>query len=208
MTIRSWFPTLVYDAPLVRSGGTAFAREVLAETRRIREHDVEGRKWCRKHYPLGYTSYASLCRLHRSFSTFMRLEALLAPHVKSFARRLELDLGKGRLRMTDCWVNVLPRAAAHGLHLHPLSVLSGTYFVQAPRGCSPIRLEDPRLDRRMASPPRRAACRPENRQHVSYPARTGRVILFESWLRHEVGPNPAGADRVSVSFNYDWAGIA
>ena len=205
MTIRAWFPTFVYDAPLLKAGGAAFARELLAESRRIREHDAEGRNWCRKNYPAGYTSYASLCRLHKAFSTFTRLETLLRPHVDAFARRLDWNLGAGRLRMTDCWVNVMPRGAAHGLHLHPLSVLSGTYFVKTPRGCSKIRLEDPRLDKFMAAPPRRASCRPKNLQHVTYPAEAGRVILFESWLRHEVGPNPAGAERVSVSFNYDWA---
>jgi uncharacterized protein (TIGR02466 family) len=28
--------------------------------------------------------------------------------------------------------------------------------------------------------------------------------LWESWLRHEVPPNAADEDRVSVSFNYRW----
>jgi uncharacterized protein (TIGR02466 family) len=204
MPTRAWFPTLVYDAPLLRTGGAAFARDLLAEARRIREHDDAGRNWCRTHYPAGYTSYATLCRLHRSFSTFMKLEQALQPHADAFARRLEWELGKGRLRMTDCWVNVMPRLAVHSLHLHPLSVLSGTYYVKTPRGCSSIRFEDPRLDRFMAAPPRRRDCRPEGRQHVTYEARAGNLILFESWLRHEVAPNRVAAERVSVSFNYDW----
>jgi uncharacterized protein (TIGR02466 family) len=29
-------------------------------------------------------------------------------------------------------------------------------------------------------------------------------VLFESWLRHEVMPNPTEAERISVSFNYSW----
>jgi uncharacterized protein (TIGR02466 family) len=36
------------------------------------------------------------------------------------------------------------------------------------------------------------------------PATAGKVVLFESWLRHEVPPNPRDAERVSVSFNYHW----
>jgi uncharacterized protein (TIGR02466 family) len=39
---------------------------------------------------------------------------------------------------------------------------------------------------------------------VTYEARAGNLILFESWLRHEVAPNRVAAERVSVSFNYDW----
>jgi len=32
----------------------------------------------------------------------------------------------------------------------------------------------------------------------------GQVVLFESWLRHEVPSHPTAAERVSVSFNYNW----
>jgi uncharacterized protein (TIGR02466 family) len=35
-------------------------------------------------------------------------------------------------------------------------------------------------------------------------SRAGQLVLFESWLRHEVAPNPLAAERVSVSFNYNW----
>jgi uncharacterized protein (TIGR02466 family) len=31
------------------------------------------------------------------------------------------------------------------------------------------------------------------------------VVLFESWMRHEVTANPVESERVSISFNYDWA---
>jgi uncharacterized protein (TIGR02466 family) len=39
---------------------------------------------------------------------------------------------------------------------------------------------------------------------VEYPVAAGNVILFESWLRHEVSANPVAEDRVSISFNYNW----
>jgi uncharacterized protein (TIGR02466 family) len=56
----------------------------------------------------------------------------------------------------------------------------------------------------MAAPPRILDCRPENRQQVVYDVDAGSLILFESWLRHEVAPSPVAAERVSVSFNYGW----
>ena len=34
--------------------------------------------------------------------------------------------------------------------------------------------------------------------------RSGRLVLFESWLRHEVSANLTRAERISVSFNYNW----
>lgn len=30
-------------------------------------------------------------------------------------------------------------------------------------------------------------------------------LLWESWLRHEVPMNLAEEERISVSFNYEWA---
>jgi uncharacterized protein (TIGR02466 family) len=32
----------------------------------------------------------------------------------------------------------------------------------------------------------------------------GEIILFESWMKHEVPPNRTEGERISVSFNYDW----
>jgi uncharacterized protein (TIGR02466 family) len=42
------------------------------------------------------------------------------------------------------------------------------------------------------------------RPWITFPAQAGQLILFESWLRHEVVPNPVNAERISVSFNYNW----
>jgi uncharacterized protein (TIGR02466 family) len=36
------------------------------------------------------------------------------------------------------------------------------------------------------------------------PAQPGSLLLFESWLRHEVVANPSRSERVSISFNFGW----
>ena len=186
MPVRALFPTLVYAARLQPLGGIQFNRELLRECRQVRAEDKLGRKWSAKNYPGGYTSYHSLCRMHKRSSTFEALERKLNRHVKIFARALELDLAGRELAMTDCWINSMPRNLAHGLHLHPLSTLSGTYYVRTPKGSASIKFEDPRLDRFMAAPPRKPDCRPERRAWIEIPAEAGKVVLFESWLRHEV----------------------
>ena len=56
----------------------------------------------------------------------------------------------------------------------------------------------------MAAPPRLPKHGDENRTFVKYPAETGKVILFESWLRHEVASNQTDEERISISFNYHW----
>jgi uncharacterized protein (TIGR02466 family) len=204
VSIKAWFPTFIYYEQLSAKGAEKSNRELLKECYQIRDFDEEGRAWSEKNYPGGYTSYGSMAQLHRFSSTFQELERRINKHVKAFAAHLEMDLRKRRFAMSDCWVNIMPRQVVHSLHLHPLSFLSGTYYVSAPPGCSKIKFEDPRLSKFMAAPPRLPNHRDENRQFVSYEAETGKVILFESWLRHEVAANQSAEDRVSISFNYHW----
>ncbi len=205
MNLRAWFPTYLYCAPLQPRGLDRLNRELADECRRLRDYDRAGRRWSATNYPGGYTSYASMNELHRFSSTFAALERKLLRHVRRFARRLDYDLRGRTVQLTDLWVNLMPPTVAHPLHLHPLSFISGTYYVATPPGCPGLKFEDPRLDRFMAAPPRRPDARTDNRTHVTYPAEAGNVILFESWLRHEVPPNRADAERISVSFNFNWS---
>ena len=105
--------------------------------------------------------------MHTLSPTFAALERKLRRHVRAFARALEFDLEGRELAMTDCWINIMPRLVVHSLHLHPLSTISGTYYVQTPRGAPGIKFEDPRLDRFMAAPPRKPDCRPEQQAWVT-----------------------------------------
>lgn len=203
--LEAWFPTFIYGDRLRKNGARSFNRELLRECQQLREFDDAGRRWSARNYPGGYTSYGSLDKIHKMSSTFIELESHLNRHVRAFARALDWDLAGRGLVMTDCWVNIMPHRTAHSLHLHPLSVVSGTYYVATPRGCSGLKFEDPRMSRFMAAPPRIATARAINRPHVTYPAEAGRLILFESWLRHEVPASPVRSDRVSISFNYAWS---
>jgi uncharacterized protein (TIGR02466 family) len=96
------------------------------------------------------------------------------------------------------------RGALHGPHLHPHSTISGVYYVAVPSGAPGLKFEDPRLERFMAAPPRVRGARRRNRPWVTIAARTGQLVLFESWLRHEVLANRDTRERVSISFNYNW----
>ena len=204
MTTQALFPTLIYSARLPRGGAIPLNERLLRECRQLRLDDLAGRRWSAQNYPGGFTSYGSANRMHRMSPTFAALERSIDKHVRTFARQLQFDLSGRKLAMTDCWVNIMPKQVAHGLHLHPLSTLSGTYYVKTPKGCSGLKFEDPRLERFMAAPPRLPNSRTENRPWVVLPAEAGELLLFESWLRHEVAPNRVKGERVSVSFNYGW----
>ena len=164
--------------------------------------DQAGRRWSRDHGYGGYTSYASLNDLTRRASIFAELERGLARHVAAFGRELEFDLGRQRLGLDSLWVNVMNKGAIHAPHIHPHSVISGTYYVTVPARSGAIRFEDPRLALMMAAPARKAKARLENRLFVDVEPKPGMLLLWESWLRHGVETNRAQGQRISVSFNY------
>lgn len=204
MHIASLFPTRVYSGRLAGRSADELNGKLLRESRQLRLDDAAGRRWAAANYPGGYTSYASANRMQAISPTFAKLEQRLAPHLARFVRTLGLDLRGRKLVMTDCWVNIMTRLTAHGSHLHPLSTISGTYYVQSPPGGPGLKFEDPRLERMMAAPPRRRTAALASQPWVVMPARAGGFFLFESWLRHEVTAHTARGERISVSFNYSW----
>jgi len=200
-SIDKLFVTQIYRAELADPG---LDGELVRACLGISEEDVAGQAWCRENTYRGYTSYASLTDLTERASVFSDLARRIDTHVARFVRALELDLGSRSLELDSIWINVLEPGGLHTAHIHPHSVISGTYYVDVPKGASAIRFEDPRLTRMMATPPRKAEARLANRQFVSIAPRVGTLLLWESWLRHEVPINSARRPRISISFNYRW----
>lgn len=205
MPITAHFPTFIYYENLFPRKKKEFTTELLKECYQFKNIDKAGQKWSEKNYPGGYTSYQSISNLHQVSSTFAALEAQIKKHCYKFARHLDYDLKGKELVMTDFWMNIMPHRVIHPMHLHPLSTISGTYYISTPKDTSSISFEDPRLDRFMAQPQRKENHKKQNAYYVNIQPEEGKLVLFESWLRHQVGANPTKKDRVSVSFNYHWA---
>lgn len=206
--IKILFPTQIYYSPLLKPGTSGplkrLNRELFAECLKYVEIDEEGHEWSEKNYHEGYTSYGSIAHLHEVSPTFGSLKNELDKHVRKFVKALQMDVPAKQIQMRSCWINVMPEGALHTMHMHPLSVISGTYYVQTPKNCSSLKFEDPRMAGFMASPQPLADAHERNRRFVEMKPEAGHVVLFESWLRHEVPVNRSETERVSISFNYDW----
>lgn len=186
---RSLFPTLLYEGAL---GDDSLLGELAHSIRSLAEDDEAGRRWSREHRYAGYTSYASLNDLPRRDPAFADLSKQLTRHARAFASELGWD---SRPRLDSLWVNLLKGGGQHSGHIHPHSILSGTLYVEIPPGSGAIRFEDPRLPLMMAAP-RRADT------FVSVDPRPGLILLWESWLRHEVLAGSGRGERLSISFNF------
>ncbi|WP_425091628.1 2OG-Fe(II) oxygenase family protein [Tropicimonas sp. S265A] len=203
-SITSLFVTRLYRAQLAEFAPKIDTAELEIACYGIAEDDEAGQEWCEAEGYPGYTSYASLTDLPWRFPIFKDLVTVLDQHVAAFAEDLEFDLDGKDLRLEDIWINILPEGGTHSSHLHPHSVISGTTYVSMPKGTSALKLEDPRSARMMAAPARKKDARDELKTFVYAKPAVGDVLLWESWLRHEVPMNMAEDERISVSFNYAW----
>ncbi|SLN72889.1 hypothetical protein ROA7450_04074 [Roseovarius albus] len=202
--IESLFATRLYRAALSEHGAPIDPQEMEVSCYSIAEDDEAGQDWCEANAYPGYTSYASLTDLPWRFPIFADLVASLDAHVAAFAEDLQFDLDGRTLTLEDLWINILPEGGMHASHIHPHSVISGTTYVSMPADTSALKLEDPRSAMMMAAPVRQKSARRELQSFIYVKPNVGDVLLWESWLRHEVPMNMSEDDRISVSFNYRW----
>lgn len=188
---RALFATSLYEAEV---GDPRLLRDLAHAIRSFAAQDNAGRRWSREHQYPGYTSYASLDDLPTRDPAFADLARLLARHAAAFAKECAFDLSR-KPRLDSLWANLLKAGGRHGGHIHPHSIISGTLYVEAPPGCGAVRFEDPRLGLMMAAP-----TRPDT--FVTVEPRPGLLLMWESWLRHEVVPGRSRAERLSISFNF------
>jgi uncharacterized protein (TIGR02466 family) len=196
--VQTLFVTKLYRADVT---GLSNA-ELLRACSSIAAEDAAGRQWSKEKNYRGYTSYASLNDLPKRDPSISALKGALDKHAASFALSLNLDMGGRKPKLDSLWINILEPGGAHPGHIHPHSALSGTYYVDVPPGASALKLEDPRLPLMMAAPPRREDAPLEERTFVYLAPHAGEVLMWESFVRHEVPTNGAKSARVSISFNY------
>jgi uncharacterized protein (TIGR02466 family) len=195
---RSLFVTQLYEAEI---GDEALLGELAHSIRTLAQDDEAGRGWCREHRYAGYTSYGSLNDLPRRDPTVADLAKLLTRHATRFAGECAFDLSR-KPRLDSLWVNLLKSGGHHSGHFHPNSMISGTFYVEVPPNSGAIRFEDPRSPLMMAAPPRQKDAPQELQPFVSVEPHPGLLLLWESWLRHEVLAGTGKGARLSISFNF------
>lgn len=206
MTLKRemYFPTVIYSLDLPDRQRTAEMNRRLAQhIYAWREQDAEG---------LNRSNARSAGSWHSPSDMAKRLEfSELVDLVFFCAHAVFRDSGYDEAHepvIDNMWANLNPRGGYNRSHFHPNVLWSGVYYVQTPPNCGNICFFDPRTEACMILPRLAADQTPklQNQNEISFNAVEGRIILFPSWLAHEVEANmtdvegPAG-DRISVSFN-------
>jgi uncharacterized protein (TIGR02466 family) len=104
------------------------------------------------------------------------------------------------LELTGCWANISPPGDGHRPHTHPNNYLSGVYYVQTQEGANTISFDDPRPQTNIISPAT-SEITDENAGQIHITTREGLLVMFPSWLQHQVPRNKSQKARISIAFN-------
>lgn len=155
-------------------------------------------------YEGGWTSYFTQTDI--SVIPGMDLVAQAALGVAAaYARELKLDVdpAKGSLQM---WVSVIRKNGYHGIHSHPGSVVSGTFYVQCDSNSGPLVLLNPTRHMRNHEPKpgRQEDLTAFTSERMNIQIEPGKMVVWPSWLEHHVMRHEDDKDRIAISFNVDY----
>ena len=103
----------------------------------------------------------------------------------------------------NMWANINPPGAYNKLHCHPNSLFSSVYYVKSEPNSGRLKIHEPRPGKQLILPSLKKEKLPQDLWDSVYlePV-VGRVVMFPSWLWHEVEPNKSNDLRISISFNF------
>ena len=115
----------------------------------------------------------------------------------------EAELLDRKPKLGNMWANINYPNAYNKSHVHPNSLFSGVYYVKSLPNSGKLILRDPRPGPQSILPVRKDMEKPPALwSEVDMEPKAGRIIIFPSWLWHEVEPNKSNETRISISFNF------
>jgi uncharacterized protein (TIGR02466 family) len=145
-----------------------------------------------------YTTFETLKTVHQE-PGFAGIAGFVEREANEFARQLGMHLGENPVRIQSSWLNIYGPGHNQEIHVHANSLISAVYYVKAPEGVPGLKIHSPFHDSMLLPP--MVETNPANQLFDEIPAEPGRLIMFRSWMRHSVRPNPVPGERVSIAFN-------
>ena len=104
------------------------------------------------------------------------------------------------IELKNIWVNINERGNSNRRHIHPLATFSGTLYIQVDEKTGNIIFYDgyTPCDHYPILIPKGSEHFPGQ---VTYYPKNGMLLIFPSWVPHEVEPSNSDLTRISISFN-------
>lgn len=185
LTTEIWFPTFI---------SYSYNKELLPKIQNIFD-TFNWESVADERYPNGYTTFYGGAELNENLKKSMpELCEYILSNAYEVLSRQQINLGTKKLVLTTFWLSRMLKNGFHSKHLHAHSVYSGTYYVNADSSNANIKFYDARIFKQFA---------PESMAGniVEYRPEPGKLLLWDSYLEHEVEINLTDIPRDAISFN-------
>jgi uncharacterized protein (TIGR02466 family) len=188
LQIGANFPT-----PIAKTSNTKLAEEMLPVCRKILDDPK---------YVTNQWDYKNTYTNGEGIEVLPQIEKF-KQYILSVGREFLTSIGYDPVaiqgRVPQIFTSQMNEKDSHGRHSHAGAILSGVFYLNVPHGSSPIMFYDPRPHRDTICLPIKADSE-FNRSCITFHPMVGDLVIWESWLHHEVIPNNC-KDRVTLVFN-------
>jgi len=187
MIAEGFFPTLIY------------AEDVNLDTKQIANDIVEWSKQDKGVKKTNMNGWHSQTNMHQMPQFKLLVDELFKMQHKIFKE----EWLNSKPRLGNMWANINYPGGYNKPHIHPNSLFSGVYYVQSEPNSGKLVCNDPRPGIQSNMPTRINGQPPKHLwREVHIEPRVNRILMFPSWLWHNVEPNESNNIRISVSFNF------
>jgi len=130
------------------------------------------------------------------------LKEFCEQHLKIYVEQIINPKEELDFYITQSWLNITKPGEYHHLHAHQNSLISGVFYISTVEEDKIVFNDlNARIKYQIIIKPK--AYNIWNSQDWAIPITNNELLLFPSWLNHQVIPNPKATigDRISVSFN-------
>jgi len=140
------------------------------------------------------------------FDTSLKnLKEFCEHHIKNYAKEILNAEEELNFYITQSWLNVIESGGNIKRHLHSNSIISGCFYVSTEKDDA-ILFNDPNRKIKLQVEPNEY--NDWNSGACHFPVINNRLLLFPSWLEHEVMSNKsATTKRISLAFNTFATGV-
>ncbi len=133
--------------------------------------------------------------LHPAFeeiTKFLKQETLV------FAKENGIYIPDSNVIIKNMWVNIYEKGCSMDVHNHPNSLFSGIYFIKSPENSAKLVFESPSSEKMISVPV--ITNNKYNVENIGYESNGGKLILFNSNLKHKVLLHNSDDERITISF--------
>jgi uncharacterized protein (TIGR02466 family) len=187
---NDWFPTPIWLFKL--DDAQKMNKQLLETIYAEKKQDSRGKS-------PNLLEWESVDNLQQEVS-FNEFTNMIQSNVIEVATFLNWDLNKFKVKITNCWAIINNQNTYSSVRNYSNSLLSGIYYLKTPANCGGIYFNDPRPAAQMIVPPINDF-NMWTLPRITYKPYEGMMLLFPSWLSHNIETIISDEDRVYIGFN-------